>query len=152
MTPAQKIFIEKASLAAEKAGHVFPTMAGCEAGEESGYGASGLAKNHNNLFGSKQHAHAIYGTVNLPTREFIKSQWVTVLAAWVDYPDWASCFADRKATLERLSNVYPEYRKALEATDAEEYCRHVSATWATDPKRADHVIAIYKTFLTYPTA
>lgn len=152
MTPAQRIWIEKAKLAAEKAFHVFPVMAACEAALESGYGASFLASKYNNLFGMKQHAHAVYGTVTLPTREFIKSQWVMVSAKWVDYPDWASCFADRKATLERLSNAYPHYRAALDAPDAETYCNEVSKTWSTDPDRAMKVIAIYRTFLAYPTA
>lgn len=152
MTPSQKTWLDKARAAASTANHPFPAMAACEAGEESGYGASVLSRVHNNHFGTKQHVHAIYGTVNLPTREFIKSQWVTVLAAWVDYPDWASCFADRKSTLERLSNVYPHYRAALDAPDAETYCREVSQTWSTDPDRATKIIAIYRTFLAYPTA
>lgn len=148
MTPEQKQFIDAASQAAEKAGHVFPTMAGCEAAEESNYGTSALAVKYNNLLGMKVHVHQIYGTVNLPTREFIHSQWVMVMAHWVDYPDWASCFADRKATLERLSNVYPHYKAALEAENAKQYVTAVSATWSTDPDRAKKILSIYHTYLT----
>ena len=152
MTHDQRQFIVAAQIAAEKAGHPFPLMAGCEAAEESGYGTSILARSHNNLLGMKAHAHSVYGTVNLPTREYLKSQWVMVLAKFIHYPDWASCFADRKATLERLSNVYPHYKAAIEAPDPETYIREVSKTWSTDPDRADKVSAIYHAFQANPTA
>lgn len=118
-------------------------MAACEAALESGYGASGLATQANNLFGTKQHVHPIFGTLSLPTREFLHSQWVTVGAFWVKYPDRATCFADRMNTLRSLSHAYPHYAAALAATDPITYITEVSKTWSTDPQRAAKVIAIY---------
>jgi flagellum-specific peptidoglycan hydrolase FlgJ len=151
----QREFLAKATAAAIASGHAFPEMAACEAALESGYGRSGLATEDNNLFGMKQHAHPIYGTVMLPTREFIGKEkdtkdgvcdgWIAVNASWVRYPDWSSCFADRMATLKRLAPAkgFEHYAAALAATDAETYVREVSAKWSTDPKRADKIIAIY---------
>jgi flagellum-specific peptidoglycan hydrolase FlgJ len=160
----QRDFLERASAEAAKAGHPFPRMAACEAALESNYGNSALARDGRNLFGMKQHAHPIFGTMNLPTREFVGEAkekivldegqsfdgkldgWITVTAKWVEYPDFASCFADRKATLERLANVYPHYAAALRAADAQNYIAEVSKTWSTDPDRACKVMSIYVDF------
>ena len=55
-----------------------------------------------------------FGTMTLPTQEVYRRQVGSVLCAnWVKYPDWRACFADRLATLERLSNAYPHYKDAL---------------------------------------
>lgn len=143
MTPEQKQFLQRAALEAAKAQHLFPEMAACEAALESGFGASMLAVRDNNLFGMKQHRHAVYQTHNLPTREFEDGEWITVEAAWVKYPDWASCFADRMSTLLRLAPVMPHYANALNAGSPVTYVNEVSRTWATDPQRADKVLAIY---------
>lgn len=153
MNDLQRQFLMRATAEATKANHPFPEMAACEAALESTWGNSELAREDCNLFGMKQHSHPIYGTHNLPTREFVgvekdtdavKDGWITVTARWVHYPDWASCFADRLATLERLSNAYPHYKAALEAKDPETYILEVSRTWATDPGRAQKVLALYK--------
>ncbi len=130
-------------MAAVNAHHVFPEMAACEAAEESTFGHSLLASQDNNLFGMKQHTHPIYGTVSLPTREFLNGEWETVEANWIRYADWQECFEDRMATLLRLAKIYPHYAAALDAKNGEDYVRQVSQTWSTDPKRADKVLAIY---------
>lgn len=151
MLMQSKDFLHRAMLAAEAAGHIFPEMAACEAALESGYGRSQLAVQDRNLFGTKQHAHPIYGTHALPTREFLDGQWVATEANWITYPDWASCFADRMATLKRLALVrkadgtlaYPHYAAALAAGSATTYIMQVSRTWSTDPERGDKVLAIY---------
>lgn len=142
----QRQFIDKAKLAAQQSGHIFPAMAACEAALESGYGTSGLAIQHNNLFGMKQHHPPIYGTVSLPTWEVINGQNVHVSADWVSYPDWATCFQDRMATLKRLHS-YPNYAAALAAATPIEYITAVSKTWSTDPKRGDKVINIYHAYI-----
>jgi flagellum-specific peptidoglycan hydrolase FlgJ len=143
MTPAQKQFVIEAAAAAKQSGHIFPEMAACEAALESRYGASTLAIRDLNLFGMKQHAHPVYGTHNLPTREFLKGKWEQVSAAWVLYPDWASCFADRMSTLRRLASVYPHYAAALAAKDQASYVTEVSRTWSTDPERGQKVLQIW---------
>lgn len=141
--PLHKEFLLKALQAAETAKHIFPEMAACEAALESGFGASKLAVLGNNLFGTKQHRHAIFGTMSLPTREFFNSAWIQTTADWVKYPDWDSCFADRMATLQRLAPYYPHYAHALAAGSPTTYINEVSLTWSTDPERANHVLAIY---------
>ena len=146
MNPVQRDFLDRAQAAAKQVGHPFPAMAACEAALESGYGQSELARSDNNLFGMKQHAHPIYGTVTLPTREFLLGEWKTVTSKWIEYPDWAACFADRLATLQRLANAYPHYKAALAAPDAETYIAEVSKTWSTDPLRGDKVLGIYREY------
>jgi len=133
MNSLQRDFLDRASAEAVKASHPFPQMAACEAALESSWGNSQLAREGNNLFGMKQHAHPIYGTMTLPTREFLLGEWKQVSANWVNYPDWRGCFADRLATLQRLSNALPHYKAALDARDAETYVRQVSQSWSTDP-------------------
>ncbi len=146
MNSFQKEFLDRASAEAEKASHPFPKMAAAEAALESSWGNSVLAREENNLFGMKQHAHPVYGTMTLPTREFEKGQWITVSANWVNYPDWASCFADRLATLQRLANAFPHYAAALAAPDAATYIAEVSKTWSTDPNRGAKVLSIYQEY------
>ncbi len=149
MNDLQKEFLVRAAAEAAKANHPFPDMAAAEAALESSWGNSELARDGNNLFGMKKHAHPNpqFGTLTLPTREYLNSEWKTVSAEWVEYPDWAACFADRLATLQRLSNAYPHYKAALDAKDPESYIREVSQTWSTDPRRADKVLSIYKDFV-----
>lgn len=147
MTPESKAFLDRASDAAIAANHPFPRMAAAEAALESAWGKSSLAMQDNNLFGTKQHTHPVWDSINLPTREFEKGSWITVEAAWVKYPDWAACFNDRLATLMRLSPTYPHYMAALRARDAETYVREVSQTWSTDPNRAAKCISIYDAYL-----
>jgi flagellum-specific peptidoglycan hydrolase FlgJ len=146
MTPEQKSFLDTTRLAAMYASHPFPAMAACEAALESAWGKSLLAIQDFNLFGMKAHSHAVEGTVNLPTKEFLGGSWVTVMQSFIHYPDLTTCFADRKATLVRLANMYPHYRAALQAPDAETYIREVSKTWSTDPDRATKVLAIYQEY------
>jgi flagellum-specific peptidoglycan hydrolase FlgJ len=145
MTPEQKQFLLRALREAEKSGHIYPEMAACEAALESGYGESLLALGDNNLFGMKAHRHMnpAYGVVNLPTREYENGEWIQVDAAWCKYPDWASCFADRMSTLQRLAPVEVHYKNALAAGSPVTYVMEVSKTWATDPNRAEKVLAIY---------
>jgi flagellum-specific peptidoglycan hydrolase FlgJ len=147
MNDIQKQFLDQATAQAMKANHPFPQMAACEAALESSWGHSELAREANNLFGCKQHSHAIYGTMTLPTREFENSSWVQVGSNWVKYPDWRACFADRLATLERLSNAYPHYKAALAAADPRTYITEVSKSWSTDPHRALSVQGVYEEYL-----
>ena len=147
MNDSQKSFLARATAEAQKANHPFPEMAAAEAALESSWGNSQLAREANNLFGMKQHAHPVCGTVTLPTKEFIDGKWMACSANWVEYPDWASCFADRLATLQRLSNAYPHYKAALEAPDAQTFVTEVSKTWSTDPNRAAKVVSIWQEFV-----
>lgn len=143
MTPDQQKWILTIAGDAAEAKHVWPRMAACEAALESDYGTSALARLGLNLFGMKQHVHPTYGTLNLPTKEFLNGEWVPQVAQWVQYENLTECFADRMATLQRLANVYPEYEAALTAPDEMTYIAQVSRRWSTDPGRAGKVVTIY---------
>jgi flagellum-specific peptidoglycan hydrolase FlgJ len=149
LTNTELMFLNEASAQAVKAGQPFPEMAACEAALESRYGQSDLACEGNNLFGMKQHTHEIFKTLNLPTHEGTPGHpdWKEITAKFVEYPDWSSCFADRLATLQRLSAEYPHYAAALAATDPETYVTEVSKTWSTDTMRAMHVSQIYQDYM-----
>jgi len=142
-TQKQLEWLVAAAESAKAAGHIFPEMAACEAAVESSWGTSVLARSDHNLFGCKQHEHPVYGTVHIPTREFVDQRWITVDAAWVEYPDDAASFADRMKTLRALTTTYPHYLRALIADTPEEYVTEVSQSWSTDPHRAATCISIY---------
>jgi flagellum-specific peptidoglycan hydrolase FlgJ len=152
---SQLSFLAKATAQAVKANLRFPEMWASEAALESSWGNSLLSLQDNNLFGTKQHCHPIYGTMNLPTKEWVRGpdghpvdgRWIQVMAKWIVYPDWRACFADRLVTLERLSNAYPHYKAALDAPDAKTYVTEVSKSWSTDSNRATKVISIYEEYL-----
>jgi uncharacterized FlgJ-related protein len=152
MDPLKREFITRCSVAARMIAYPFPDMAGCEAALESEkpgvapFTLSQLAAEDNNLFGMKAHQHNVYGVVNLPTHEVLSGEWSVVSAAFEKYPTLDDCFADRYATLRRLSPIYPHYKAALAATDPVTYVTEVSRTWSTDPKRAQKVIAIYNEY------
>lgn len=147
MIESHKQWLDATADAAFAAFHIFPTMAACEAAEESNFGQSRLAKEDFNLFGLKQHEHPTYGVASFPTREFLGGAWRSVEAQFIKYPDIKTCFEDRMATLKRLAPSYPHYAEALAATDPLEYVRAVSRTWSTDPSRAANCIAIYEEWL-----
>ncbi len=144
----RKTWLIETAFAAAEAGHLFPQHAACEAALESAYGASQLAREGNNLFGMKQHAHSEYGTISLPTREWSPAHeyFQLISAEWIKYPSVAACFKDRMATLQRLSALYPHYAKALSAGAGDVFVVEVSQTWSTDPRRAQKALAIFDQF------
>ena len=139
-------FLERAVAAAKAAGHVWPEHAACEAALESAWGASALAVQANNLFGQKQTKPPMAGTgtVEMQTRECYNGEWFTVPAQWVKFADWAGSFAARMRLLRAAAAEHPHYAEALAAQTGEGFVRAVSATWSTDPQRAEKVMAVYK--------
>ena len=133
-------FFAKAVPAVIASGHPWPLYQACEAALESGWNTSLLATRDNNLFGQKQ-GFSTEGCqiVEIPTREFLNGQWCTVTATWPRFADWNSCFKAQVALLEHSAIYAP----ALSAKTGEDYVRLVSAHWATDPERADKVLATY---------
>lgn len=137
--------------AAMEAAVLYPQAQACEVMVETTWLTSELGVKDNNLFGMKQHVHPIFGTVNLPTREFLHGGWTTVNADFVKYPTMADCFADRMHTLVTLAAlklpatgllVYPHYAAALKAKTPEEFLAQVSLTWSTGPTRGATCIQI----------
>lgn len=143
LSEAQKDFLKATAMAAKDGAHIYPGMAACEAALESAWGTSELAIKAHNLFGQKQQVHPVYGSIEIPTREFIHHQWVTQDAEWVEFPAISTCFASRMATLMRLAADYPHYAMALEAKTPEDYVTEVSLSWSTDPQRAEKCIAVF---------
>jgi flagellum-specific peptidoglycan hydrolase FlgJ len=138
-------FLYKAYRAAVDGDHIFPEHAACEAALESAWGCSMLATKANNLFGQKQAHPPLPGTKTLMliTEEYLKKQWVTVPANWVQFAHWGECFRARMELLERLSAAYPHYAAALVATNGDGFAREVSISWSTDPDRALKVLQIH---------
>lgn len=141
-TQQQIAALKSFNVSAQTAKHVFPQAAACECATETSWGISQLYRRAWNAFGTKQHSHPIFGTINLPTKEFLCGKWVVENDDFVKYPDLASCFADRMATLVALAPHYPHYAAALVATTPEQYLIEVSRTWATSPTRASDCLSI----------
>ncbi len=146
MTQEQRDWLTSIAEQAKEAQHVFPEMAACEAAEESRFGESRLAKEDNNLFGLKVHWHNVYDSVSLPTKEFLDGSWQVLNQNFEKYATLQECFEDRMKTLTRLAPHFAHYAEALVAKTPQEYVRCVSASWSTDPQRAQKVQAIYDDF------
>lgn len=143
MTPQE--FFSEALPAAYKGQHVFPEYACCEAALESAWGDSRLAVEAKNLFGMKQPHDpkaTQYPVLELPTHEWdaMAKAMVPATANWPIYPDWATSFSERMATLRRVSL----YASALAAKTGEEFVHLVSLHWSTDPLRANNVLRIHE--------
>lgn len=145
MTPEQMAsFLRRACDAADLAGHIWPQYAACEAALESAWGTSQLYLKGNNIFGEKQSLSSPrFGTLDLPTHEWLRGEMIQVMAHWISYPDLAASFSDRMETLRRLAPVFPEYASALGAPDGETFILDVSKKWSTDPQRGQKVLAIH---------
>lgn len=109
-----------------------------QAALESGWGSSQLAQKGFNLFGVKADKSWEGEILELPTREFLKGTWVTVLAPWRKYEDWLGAIEDHAAFL--LNN--PRYKSAFVGDrDGESFAHAVAAAgYATDPAYAQKVI------------
>ena len=140
-TQAQFDFLRKALNCAELAGHIWPEYAACEAALESSWGASRLCKEANNLFGEHQHKQPVWETYNLHPNDNVDFN-----TAWVKFPNWIESFRSRMQTLERLApkDGFEHYANALKAQDGEVFVREVSAKWAQDQARAEHVLQIHR--------
>jgi flagellum-specific peptidoglycan hydrolase FlgJ len=134
--------LKKVFATAMTAACLFPQAQACEVMVETTWLTSELGVVDNNLFGMKQHAHPLYGTVNLPTKEFLCGKWVAQNDDFVKYPTMADCFADRMNTLVQLAPHYPHYQAALAAKTPEEFLTQVSLTWSTGPTRGKDCITI----------
>lgn len=110
-----------------------------QAALESGWGASKLAQQAYNLFGVKADAAWQGDVLELPTREYLHGQWVTVPARWRRYAGWLECINDHA----RFLTDNPRYRAAFEHADVRGFVRAVAAAgYATDPDYAAKIISI----------
>ena len=79
--------------------------------------------------------------MTLPTKEFIKGQWVVVPAKWRKYESWQASIDDHAAFLRRN----PRYKDCFACTTAQAFAKALSqAGYATDPAYSDKVIGLIK--------
>jgi flagellum-specific peptidoglycan hydrolase FlgJ len=143
ITQAQQMALTECFEAARTAGHIWPAYAACEAMEESAWGTSELYSEANNPFGQKA-GGAEMPSIALPTWEVVRGVRRYIIARFVMFGSLEEAFDERMNLLRRLAPQWPHYAAALSSTTGEEYVREVSATWSTDPLRADNVLAIYR--------
>lgn len=124
---------------------IFPSVAMAQGALESGWGRSGLAKNHGNQFGIKADKSWKGPTVTMDTTEFLNGNYVTVSAQWRKYSNIEDSFRDHISFLQRN----PRYAKAgvFDAKTPEEQARALQqAGYATDPGYADKLIGLIKKY------
>lgn len=140
MTPAEFIYALAPAARASAAKTGIPaSFVIAEGALESAWGASMLAAQAMNLFGVKADTSWRGAVLTMPTREFLRGQWVVVQARWRKYTDWQGCIDDHAQFL--LTN--PRYKAALACKDGRAFARAVAvAGYATDPKYADKIIAV----------
>lgn len=126
---------------------ILPSLVGAQAILESGWGKSELAINANNLFGVKADSGWKGEKYNVPTKEFIDNQWITINADFRKYKDWnesvndhANFFIENDFRKNNYRHLIGEkdYKKAVEAIlkPIAEY------GYATDPDYANKIIRI----------
>ncbi len=131
--------IAKAAQAVAKQSGVPASLSIAQAALESGWAESGLAKTGNNLFGIKADSRWRGETLTLPTKEFIKGQWVVVPAKWRKYASWQASIDDHAAFLKQNQRYAP----CFSCLTAEAFVRALAkAGYATDPLYADKVIGV----------
>uniref|UniRef100_UPI0028A97947 glycoside hydrolase family 73 protein n=1 Tax=Carnobacterium sp. TaxID=48221 RepID=UPI0028A97947 len=116
---------------------VLPSVTIAQAALESAWGTSGLAANHNNLFGIKGN----YGgnAANMATWEVYGGITYTITANFRSYPDWATSIKDYGVFL----NVNSRYSKSLGLTDYKQQIKAIhEAGYATDPQYQTKIISI----------
>lgn len=113
-----------------------------QAALESGWGSSGLCAKACNLFGVKADSAWVGDIAEMPTREFLAGQWVTVNAKWRKYTDWLACINDRADFFRKNKR----YRLAMTGKrSGEDFARQIAlAGYATDPKYAEKLCSIIR--------
>ena len=120
---------------------IFALLALAESGEESGWGESGLAKNHNNFFGLKsteswEESGGQY--VVLPTKENVGGKVVTIDAKFRTYKTFGDCIKNWVHFVTQPGYVA---HGVLKAVTPEAQIRCIAATgYATAPNYAAECI------------
>jgi flagellum-specific peptidoglycan hydrolase FlgJ len=140
MTPQE--FIRSISAAAQVSASISKIPASfviAQAALESAWGSSGLSRNSKNLFGIKADTAWRGEFSEAPTREYLKGQWVTVLAKWRKYPDFLACIDDHALFFRNNKR----YAACFIETAGEGWAKAVErAGYATDPYYSKKICAI----------
>ena len=140
MTPEEFVLaIGKAAQASCVKTKVPASFTVAQAALESGWGTSKLSLNAFNLYGVKADPSWHGAVLELPTKEYLHGQWVTVVARWRRYSNWQDCMDDHAQFL--LAN--PRYKAAFQFTGGRQFAKAVAdAGYATDPGYAAKIISI----------
>lgn len=112
-----------------------------ESGIASSRGPSGLARDHNNLFGIKGRGTA--GSVNMRTREVYGGQSVTIRDGFAKNATVEDSFQQHKNLMSRS-----RYRRVLGSQSFEQAAHEVrQAGYATDPNYSRSLISVYNQHL-----
>ncbi len=135
-------FMEQAKIAAARSSQKSGFPAGItvsQAALESNWGQSQLSRAANNYFGIK--AHGNHPAMDFRTRECGSSGEVRITAKFAVYLHLDECFQCRDRQIANGS-AYSAARLAKQ--DPEEFARELGKHWATDPKYAEKLLAIYR--------
>ena len=118
-----------------------PSITLAQAVLESGWGRSGLAKKHNNLFGVK--AGSRDGGVLLSSWEGGGETRTLKKSRFRKYTAWSESLADHN----RLLSSDRRYSRAREAwTDWKQFLKQLAPVYATDPQYVQHISQIVERY------
>ena len=111
---------------------LFPSVLAAQAGHETGFGASQLFTDANNLFGIKWYAghEGRYDKIIIKTWEVINGENVVVEAAFCRYESLQHCLSHYLSILTKM----PRYASVLTAASPDAQIEAIAKSgWATDP-------------------
>jgi flagellum-specific peptidoglycan hydrolase FlgJ len=118
---------------------VFASLSIAQGILESADGNSGLATKGNNLFGIKAGSTWSGKYVEMPTKEFVNGNWITVNAKFRAYNNWEESIADHSSLLTKSSR----YAKVITAKTYKEAAHEIwKAGYATDPNYPNLLIGL----------
>jgi flagellum-specific peptidoglycan hydrolase FlgJ len=120
---------------------LFPSVMIAQACLESADGKSLLSAKYHNYFGMKPGSTWTGAVVEMPTKEYIRGQMVTVKQPFRAYSSLQDGFEDHIKLLQRVS-VYKNAGVFTSKTPEEQAGALLKAGYATDPKYASKLIAI----------
>jgi flagellum-specific peptidoglycan hydrolase FlgJ len=146
-TAAQQAFISQVApgaLAAQQKYGIPAAVTIAQAIDESGWGQSELAIQHNNLFGIKGSGPA--GSVTLPTQEYQNGQTVSTASSFRVYNSLAESIVDHSLLLATGSS----YRQAMADRQAPDtFANDLTGVYATDPSYGANLISLMRLYNLY---
>lgn len=141
-------FVEKNRAAAEVVGREFGLPAWLiltQGGHESAWGLSGLTAKANNMFGFTGNDWKKAGkpVVEMPTREFLKGQWVALTRAFRAYPSVADSMRDYARLLTSQPRYSATVSSARAGNPAETWAALGRSGYATDPTYGEKLAGVY---------
>lgn len=140
MTPQAQAFLDLAARAAvrsQAATGVPAELTLPQAIFESAWGAHAPG---NNCLGIKANGRGS-GTQNIPTREFVKGQWITVPLAFEVYPSIEACFEDHGWLLANGAPYAAAWRQFKADSNTAAFILAIGKVYATAPNYGQTILA-----------